>query len=392
MKDLRCGLVSSNPFPIGNVSTLRYSSYMMALAKVGCFSKIYIYTPSRTAKPNKVISGTHKGVHFDYTAGKISLKKRNFISMYYYLIKGLIKSWKKICDDNINCLILYGENRWIVNLFYKSLCVLKHIKFYGDRSEYPSSAIMKSPIRKKLYSMKISWFDGMILMTDALNSFYSNLLIEKKSTFLLPMTIDPSRFNNVLKQIVNQQYIAVVFGTHNRDGIDDSIIAYNKYREKGGNFNLHLIGDYNNMPNKPVLDNIIKNSKFYKDIIICGSVQNNLVPQILANASCLLTTPLEYSSGGFPTKVGEYMLSMTPIVATSAGDLLKFIQPDKEALFAPPHDIDKIADLLLFIENHPNEAHIMATNAREKVLRVFNADTYIGDLIKFLQGYSINVK
>lgn len=386
MKDpgeIRCALVTINPFPIGNVATMRYSSYMKALAGKVSFAKVYVFAPSRTARPNKSVSGVLDGVHYEYTSGKICLENRNLFSMVYYLVIGLIRCWRHIKADGINVLILYGENHWLLNAFFKLLCMAGNIKFYGDRSEYPYPHLLKSRIKEWIYRKKIGWFDGMILMTSELESFYARWLRKGAGTLLLPMTIDCKRFDNVERN-VEEKYIAVVFGTHNRDGLLESLKAYKIYREEGGTYDLHLVGDYQGMPNKDELDKLTLDESVAGSIRICGLMQNDKVPQKLADASCLMTTPNFYVSGGFPTKIGEYMLSGVPVVATNAGDLLKYIEPEKEMLFSEPGDLHDIARNLLRIENDPESGSEMAARARKKVLAVFNADSYAQDLCRFL--------
>jgi glycosyltransferase involved in cell wall biosynthesis len=138
------------------------------------------------------------------------------------------------------------------------------------------------------------------------------------------------------------------------------------------------------MPNKDELDKLTLDESVAGSIRICGLMQNDKVPQKLADASCQMTTPNFYVSGGFPTKIGEYMLSGVPVVATNAGDLLKYIEPEKEMLFSEPGDLHDIARNLLRIENDPESGTEMAARARKKVLAVFNADSYAQDLCRFL--------
>lgn len=384
---IRCALVTINPFPIGNVATMRYSSYMQALAGVVSLAKVYIFSPSRTAKPNKSISGVHNGVHYEYTSGKIYLENRNFFSMAYFLIVGLLRCWRSINNDGINALILYGENPWLVNAFFKILCSVKRIGFYADRSEYPDVAVRKSVIRQWWYRYKIKWFDGMILMTDELKCFYTKWMKKEAKAFLLPMTIDCTRFDKVKSsKDLKDKFIAVVFGTHNRDGLLESLKAYKRYRQLGGTYSLHLIGNYMGMPNKEDLDVLTQDPAVSDYIQICGLIQNDQIPQKLTEASCLMTTPNSYPSGGFPTKVGEYMLSGVPVVATSAGVLLKYIEPEKEMLFSDPGDIQAIAENLLRIEKDPLLGASIAEQARNKVVNVFNADVYLNKLCDFLSG------
>lgn len=383
--EVRCAMVTINPFPIGNVATIRYSSYMSAIAKAGCFSKVYIYAPTRTAKANKEVSGIHNGVHYEYTSGKITLANRNIVLLLYYMLVGLLKCGRSIVKDNINVLIV-GNPPLLVSLYLKILCKIYDIRFYGERSELPYTHFPNNKIKQWIYAKKIQLHDGMILMTDELIKFYSGLLKGKKPTFLLPMTIDCHRFDNVRKLQMDYEYIAVVFGVHNRDGLLDSIKSYNRYRELGGIYHLQLIGNYECMPNRLDLDKEISNCKYKGCIHICGVLQSDKLPQILKNASCLMTTPQEYISGGFPTKLGEYMLSGVPIVATAAGDVLKYVENNSEIKFSEPSDVESIARSLLYVEQNREENLEMANRAEIKARKVFNAETYIPSLLKFLIG------
>ena len=381
--NIRCALVTLNPFPIGNVATIRYSSYMAAIANAGCYSKVYVYAPSRTARFNTELSGVHNGIHYEYTSGKITLRNRNVISILYYLIVGIIRCCRSIVKDDINVLIL-GNTAWPINLLFKILCRKRGVKFYGERSEYPFTHYQNNKIKQWVYIKKIRWFDGMILMTEELVNYYSSLLKWEKPTFLLPMTIDCHRFDNVKKVKSEYEYIAVVFGVHNRDGLLESIQAYNKYRKLGGTYHLLLIGNYDGMPNRELLDIEVCNGGYNMDIHIKGLIPNDKLPQMLLGASCLMTTPKAYISGGFPTKLGEYMLSGVPIVATAAGDVLKYVEADKEIKISNPMDIDSVANNLLYIEQNKKESNDMACRAAKKAKKAFNAETYVQDLLAFL--------
>ena len=134
-----------------------------------------------------------------------------------------------------------------------------------------------------------------------------------------------------------------------------------------------------------ILDLVINDDSLKNRIQVLGKVDIDEVPQILINASCLLTTPNSYISGGFPTKLGEYMLSGVPVVATNAGEISDYVEDRNEVILVPVGDIDSIAEQILFVEQHPSEVKIMAENAKRKVCTTFSADTYVNNLIRFLQ-------
>ena len=383
---LRCALVTMAPFPVGNVSTIRFSSYMQTLAKLGFFSYILVYCPTTMARKIHNRFGVFNGIHYQY-ATKITWKSDCFFEKLIYLVVGLVKSLYYLKKERINTVILYGDNYLIVTLFFFIVCKFLGIRFIGDRSELPSIAERNSKYKSFVYEKKQKLFDGMIVMTKRLKDFYSMIFPNNDSLFFLPMTIDPDRFKNIVKEQVSKPYIAVVFGTHNRDGLEESLKAFAVYKnELKGSFNLVLVGDYMNMPNKKTLDDLIQRNQLNDFVEIKGLVQNDLVPQILKNASCLLTTPNFYVSGGFPTKLGEYMLSGVPIVATSAGELLDYVVPNKELLMCSVGNVEEIAKNISYVEKNSDQCERMSRKAFDKASTVFNADTYKIELVKFLKG------
>lgn len=385
-KILRCSLIFLGPYPHGNVSSIRIHSYCKALAKRGIFIKIILLAPCREASINTEREGIYQGVHYKYMT-KITWEKRpNFFIKLIYYLTGLLKSIKEIRNTNTNCLLSYHSN-FISNVFFWCYTRFHNIPFIIDKTEYPYGYQSLNTLQKKFEIFKLLFFDGFITITKELMVFYSSI---KSKVFHLPMSIDIERFNGLQKQYKDEPYIAVVFGSHNRDGLFESIISYYEYtlmcKEKP--YKLTLIGDFNALPNKKEIIKYINEKGLLNRIQILGKINIQEVPQLLINASCLLTTPNEYKSGGFPTKLGEYMLSGVPVVATYAGEISNYVTDQKNILVCNPKEFKKIASNIIFVQNNTKKSIEMASNAKLLVLNAFNADLYIDKLIDFL----INIK
>jgi glycosyltransferase involved in cell wall biosynthesis len=391
---LRCALIFLGPFPIGNVSTLRIMSYCKALAKEGVFVKVLILAPTKEAEINENKKGNIDGVEYEYVT-KITWKRKKTPSYlkYLYYIYGIFKCLTILHKNKINCLLSY-HNELLSNIIYRTYTKLKRIPFILDKTEYPNGYFKFSKTKKKLEHLKLKMFDGFILITHELEKFYFEITkYEKSKYFFLPMTIDPERYNNTTTTKENKTYITVVFGTHNRDGLFQSIIAYNKYTniKKEKPLKLILIGDYIGLCKthpecNQILDYIIEN-KLEDNIEFKGLIPINEVPNILINSKCLLTTPLSYTSGGFPTKLGEYLLSGVPVVATSAGEIDLYLTNNENILLSNVGDLESIAKNLLYVDSNEIETKKIGESGKKIALNVFNAENYTKKLITYLTNF-----
>lgn len=385
-KNIRCGLVTLCPFPIGNVSTLRYSSYLRSLASKGVFTKVYIFAPTATAKFNSKSIGKYKGVFYEYLQGITWKRKAGIFIKGYYYLRGLFLALNQIHKDRITHLIIYHQELFSYFVFLL-FAHITGIKLIADKSEYPYGYRQMSLLKKRITHLSLKIFDGFIVMTNDLKAFYT---IHKKQTakiFLLPMTIDSDRFSTSHKDDSSLGYIAVVFGAHNRDGLFESIKCFASYCKKVEKpLLLKLIGDFDALANKKEIMRFIISSKISSKVIFLGRVSITEVPQILINAKILMTTANEYISGGFPTKIGEYMLSDVPVIATRVGELPQFLSHMHDVFFVEPNDYNGTANMILYIIENYDKALKVSANAKQTVLKKFNANSYIDDLLVFFES------
>lgn len=375
----RIGMVFLGPFPIGNVSTLRISSYCRALVNKGYFVKVYILAPTAEAKINKERLGVDEGVEYEYLT-KITWDKQNtsFIIKIIYYLFGILKMCRYIFKDNMDILMTY-HSEIIFNSFIRFFTIIKKIPFVLDKTEYP---------RRKDYfleRLKLKFFNGIITISRELQRYYQKY---NNSIFLLPMSIDPKRYQG-LQEVKRTDNITVVFGVHNRDCIEDSILGFIKFLKDTGNTssNLVLVGDYCRLieiHNLQILNRTIRDSGFENRIIFKGPVPIDDIPSILKSSRVLLTTPRMFKSGGFPTKLGEYLLSGVPVVSTRVGELEDYLSDKKDILFVEPNNIDYISKTLDWVFRNEYEANKIGLSGAEKANKVFNAETYVNDLILFL--------
>lgn len=384
----RVALVTLSPFPIGNVATVRYSSYCKAIARKGIFTKVYVIAPSRTAAVNKDVSGVEDGVAYQYMCNKTGWDRApsSFIKLLYYT-KGLFNTAVQLRRDNVTCVILFSSDLYSY-FFMWGFKNLFPVILLTDKSEYPFGYKKMGSVRQFLHRLKLKVFDGLIVMTSELMKFYETAKADKAKLFHLPMTIDLSKFDGVVKFPQHEPYIACVFGVHNRDGLLDTVKAYKAYRDnlQEESYKLWLIGDFSRLPDNKIICSFIFDNGLESDVLRKGVIAYENIPQILADAECLITTATEYVSGGFPTKLGEYLASGTPVVATSAGEIDIYLTNRKNAFLSKPGDIVDISSNLIFVHKNKGDALVVAQAGRAIACKAFNAESYADDLILFVKS------
>ncbi|OCA69883.1 hypothetical protein BBH99_03590 [Chryseobacterium contaminans] len=377
-------LIASYYFPIQDVSSLRIHSYCKALAKRGIDIHVLMVYPAHTECPE---NGIFEGVHYSFLSEK-KYYYGNILDKLYFRFSGLNNIKKFIFNKKAEVVLSYHDNI-LTNFFVKIFTLLASIPFVIDKTEYPYGYFQMSQFRQLMERINLSLFDGFIVISNTLKDFYSKI---SKNVFLLPMTIDPNRFEHVEIRKGHDKYVSLTFGAHNRDGLLDSVITFHKYLNKSQkkSFKLYLIGDYKtlcqNFPECLNIEKYIQENKLENDIFFLGRKPIQEVPAILAGAECLITTPTKYVSGGFPTKLGEYMLSGVPVVATNAGEISDYVTDKHDIFLCEVGDLDGMADQIIFIEDNPVDAILVGKNAIETAQVKFNADTYVNGLLEFLNS------
>lgn len=104
-----------------------------------------------------------------------------------------------------------------------------------------------------------------------------------------------------------------------------------------------------------------------------GMLQRDDLPALYASVAVLLL-PRERgvsSAMSLPTKLAEYMMACTPVLATAVGDIPLYVRDGWNGYLAPPGDENAFAERLVQILTHPEEAALVARRGRETAFEKF---------------------
>ena len=249
----------------------------------------------------------------------------------------------------------------------------KRIKLYVENTEHPEILKVFPSFLQGSYMKAINQVDGMFVISTALKKLYEEYGVRNVS--LLNMVVDPNRFCNLHKRDTREKYIAYCgSATNTKDGVDILIKAFALFCKKEKGYKLYIIGK------NPAFSDEVTNMKLMKEmglndrIVFTGEVPSDNIPQLLVDAEFLVLARPDNMQAkyGFPTKLGEYLLSGNPVVVTSVGDIPCFLHHGVSAIIARPNDAQDFCEKMLWVVNHYKEARDIGVKGREVALTKFN--------------------
>jgi len=111
------------------------------------------------------------------------------------------------------------------------------------------------------------------------------------------------------------------------------------------------------------------------------------VPAVLASADVLLLprSSGEFSTAGFPNKLGEYLASGRPVVVTGVGDIPHYLRDGETALIVDPDDCSAFADAVLRVLSDQDLADRIGAAGERFAAHKVRADRVASRVISFVE-------
>ena len=375
----RYAIIAIYSFPIGLAPTNRILAYSKGMVANG--ASVDIYIPFPTDRPNSnnyASSGIYQGVNYCYPNGKYSNKFWLFRALSvlsgYREVIGFIATIKNILAEHkksgYTSIIISTDS--ISYLFIYSL-LAKYLKissiFIFDEFPVPIRHKLKDRIpliKQYLFKKALTNVSAYISITKELQNFYNN--IAQKKTFILPIIVDTSRFEFSKQERSNEETKNICYMGNmelSKDNVDIIIKAYALLSDKYLDINFNLYGS----PSEKTynyLHNLIVSLNLTNRVFIKGKINAELVPSILSNAYILVSSQPDSkrASGGFPTKLGEYLASGVPSLLTDVGENSSYVKDGVHIFFTKPNNHEVYAKKMEYIINNYNLALKVAKNGQ----------------------------
>lgn len=261
---------------------------------------------------------------------------------------------------------------WDVFLNRKGVEYYYEVTECPDVIQFPSMPLDGSRKRYISYCKKMK---GIMVISTELKRYLIAKGVEERRIHLINMIVDPGRFDAITRT-ASEKYIAYCgTASNNKDGVDQLIKTFSIFYQSHPDYKLYIIG---NTPNKQQANNnyeLVERLGVKGAVVFTGMVSAKRMPELLSGAQILaLDRPNNIQAKyGFPTKLGEYLMTGRPVVVTKVGDIPLFLHDKESALLAEANNPDDFAAKLSWVNEHPQESERIGENGKMIALEHFNA-------------------
>ena len=350
-------------FSYGSASSNRLLAYADSAVGKGYEVEIValLRLEKKNCRPNKgvVISGLFPC----RIQNKIISKLLSFFTMIWFLLARV---------KNKDRLLLYGSAEYLPFL----VCFRKK-QTYFEVTECPD--LFKPKTYPWSYYVRL-WkkVSGIFVISRNLKQYFVDYGVDSGKVHVINMIVDPSRFEGIIRNSKVDKYIAYCGNVNNdnKDGVGDLIVSFVRYRKNHQDRKLYIIGPIVSQEQKKKYEDFLKCSNALDSVVFTGPVPPTAIPQYFVDAEMLVLARPDnlQAKYGFPTKLGEYLLSGRPVVLTDVGNITDFLEDQTSAFIAKPEDIDSIVKKMTDISSNPAFAKTVAETGKQIALQYFNSD------------------
>ncbi len=207
----------------------------------------------------------------------------------------------------------------------------------------------------------------------ALSKFEAELLnkygVSKEKISIVPLSIEKKELK---KEKIEKNSIFYIGLITPRKGMHILLEAMPSVLKKIPNAKLYVVGDYYEFEKsyKERIENMIKEKKLEKNVIILGKKSHKEVEKLLRKAN-VIVIPEQWNNMS-PVLVSEGMVLEKSVIASNIGGIPEFIEDGKTGLLVKHSSPEDFAEKIIYALKNRGKMRKMEKNARKKALSIFN--------------------
>lgn len=375
-EDINVVIVGRFSYPQGMAATKRVQHFIDALQSHGFTVTLLLLDRGAKEVSPQESSGWYRGTLYRKIGSGLTPDVRLVWRLPLYLWEGFIclLRWKVRKSKNI--CFCYGSPS-IENIVFVVTAKLLGYRVVFDIVEdyavFGGGLSRLSRIKVKSISLFERFLhliaDGVVVISTHLYKKYSTLCRNRESIRLIPVSAQADDGPN--KHCFHSPVRLVYSGSFaTKDGVDDLIDAFESVRDTTEDIKLFLTGKGSDERMAHIRKRIERNPAIH----LVGYLDDEQFYDFLRDADilCMTRTSTDFANAGFPFKLGEYLATGNPVIASRNSDVTRYLEHMKDALLTTPGDVRDIEEAIRFLITQQDHAIRIGRSGREKCRMYFN--------------------
>jgi len=239
----------------------------------------------------------------------------------------------------------------------------------------------------------VRFADVVITVNESLQKRYEQIGKGASIIYNFPdlKTFNPDKKNDRLEKKYAHNRIVIYEGGLSRNrGLDKFLLALPKVKEMVpyvkflGVGKLFDTGEFGKW-----IEDYLEKQKLHETFEMIGWKPYEEVVNYLniSDVGMILFQPTHYNNLiGLPIKLFEYMACGLPVVASNFPEISSVVKEADCGILVDPTDVDEIADAIIYMLEHPEEAEKMSENGRRAVEEKYNWERMEARLLELYEG------
>lgn len=311
----------------------------LALVEEGCapgaVSPTQVTTPWMTpGHPplSEILSAASLGILDDPASAVASYDR---VTPDWYLELLLERDLREFAGDDELTVLFYLRMLPILNIVAR-ICARRGYLLVMQSSEALIDAQIDPSTREGFIDRVVSGTDGTWALSEYLGEYWRSKGVPGDRVIVHPNVVRESSFRT---DPAPRASSAVYVGNLSHREIDYLLEVSEEVHRQVPGYRLSIYGDAT--PERRIeLARMIAERGLEGAVMLMDAVLPPQVPNVLATADVLLLprSKGEFSTAGFPNKLGEYLASGRPVVVTRVGDIPNYLVDRESAFLVEPDD------------------------------------------------------
>lgn len=385
----------SASFPWGMAATSRVKLIAKGLMYLG-HSVEYIGLRGAHTKKNgkRKRSDVFEGIRYTYP-GLFAVRPDNWflrrVDDLFGKWNSMLYIYRMIRNKELDIIILYTRKYEAVKTWSK-IAQKNNIKILLEICEWP--AIYENTKTKKsgLFCEKApSMVDGVIpissFITNELKKRNKLPITDSSKIFELPILIEYEKFklNGSYNKSIGS-YLVYTGSSHYYDIAVLILDAMHLLKKDGININLKITGTLRG-ENKNKIVEIVNNYGIDDLVEFTGYLEEEELIETMRNARALLAPIPDdmQTRARFPTKIGLYLASGTPVLTNPYGEVANYLTDMENVIFMERFTAEALKDKVEYVLSNQEESEKIGEHGRKVALNNFDYKTAFKDFDNFIQ-------